>query len=55
MDRQRFRVADVGDMAEEFQIGNQLHACLVATLETESEDRTSALRQILLVRGVIVA
>src|SRR5262249_30911299 len=43
MDDQRARVADVGEMREQLDVGDQLHARLVAALEAEGEDRAGAL------------
>src|SRR5688572_7286671 len=44
MNDEAAHVADIGEVREELERADELHARLVATLETESEDRTRPLR-----------
>jgi hypothetical protein len=43
MDDQAARVAEVGDMAEDLEAVDELHAGLVAALDREGEERARAL------------
>lgn len=55
VDDQRARVADIGEMREELQSLDQLLSGFISTLDAEGEDRTCALRRIVLLDRVIVA
>src|SRR5581483_4150489 len=46
MDDQALGIADVGDMREEIDAVDQLHAGRIAALEAEGEDRAGALGQV---------
>ena len=48
MNHQRLRIADIGDMAGQVHRLDQGATCLAPTLDPETEDRTRALRQVLL-------
>ena len=53
MNDQRAGVADIGQMREQFHIGHQLHAGVVAALETDGQHRAAALRRIFFGERVI--
>ena len=53
VNNQRAGVADIGKVREQFDIGDQVHAGVVAALEPESEHRAGAERTIFLGEVVI--
>ena len=53
VDDQRARVADIGEMREQLDIGHELHAGVVAALEPEGEHRARTLRHVFLRQRVI--
>src|SRR5690349_5567781 len=55
MDHQRLGVADVGEVAHEGERLDELHAGVEAALDAECEERSRALRQVLLCERVIAA
>ena len=54
MDDQRARVADIGQMREQFQVLDQRDASLIATGQAKGEDRASAFRAIKLGQIVVL-
>ena len=50
MDDQRARIAEIGEMRKQLHARNDLHAFIVAALETEGEDGACAARGVLLLR-----
>ena len=46
MNNQRARIADIGQVAEQFHTLNQLNTSFVAALEAKRKDRASAIRAI---------
>ena len=53
MNDQRAGVADIGEMREQFHVGNELDAGVIAALETEGEDRAGAIRAVFLGEVVV--
>ena len=51
---QRARIADVCQMREKLDVGHEFHAGVVATLQTEGEDRSRAFRRIFFCKLVIL-
>src|SRR5690606_154999 len=54
MDDQRARIADIGEVREQFEGLDKLDAGLVATLQAESEDRACTLGRIFLLQGMVL-
>src|SRR4029079_6685564 len=55
MNDQRLRVSDISQKAEELQRVDEAFTCLEATLDTECDQRSSAIRQVPLCQRVILA
>src|SRR6266550_1359869 len=53
MDDERARVADIGEMREQFDVRDKLDAGIIATFEPEGENGAGALGAIFLGEGVI--
>ena len=53
VDDQRLGVADIGQMREQLQRLDELHAGLVAALQAEGEDGAGAVRRVFLLQRVV--
>ncbi len=54
MDDQRLGVADIGEVREQLQRLDELHAGVVAALQAEGEDSARAERRVLLLQRVVL-